>query len=135
MADGKIHYRGRAKQLRDFSGLRFGNITPTDIDGIIEYKNKAYIIIEGKKGEAPFLGGQKLALDRLSDDVRTAGKQTLLILYHHNVDDCTKDVNVAEQSVSSYKLNGKWNQPQFGQTVRQLCDQFIFGLEEVFRNG
>jgi len=47
---GVIHAPQRATQLRDYSGLLFGNITPTDIDGLIEYKNIGYVIIELKYG-------------------------------------------------------------------------------------
>ena len=32
---GKIRNRECAGQLKDFSGLRFGKITPTDIDGFV----------------------------------------------------------------------------------------------------
>jgi hypothetical protein len=39
---------GRKQQINDFSELRFGNITPTDMDGCIECKDKAYIFIEIK---------------------------------------------------------------------------------------
>jgi len=39
---GKIEHRDRARQIRDFSNLRYGNITPTDIDGLIEYQNKCF---------------------------------------------------------------------------------------------
>ena len=37
---GATTYKERAKQGRDFTGLRYGNITPTDIDGLIEYHGK-----------------------------------------------------------------------------------------------
>ena len=38
---GVIQNRDRKKQIIDFSGLKYGKITPTDIDGLIEYKDKA----------------------------------------------------------------------------------------------
>ena len=32
----------------DFTGLRWGKITPTDIDGFVEIRDKAYVFIEVK---------------------------------------------------------------------------------------
>lgn len=34
---GKIQNEEFARRIIDFSGMRYGNITPTDIDGVIEY--------------------------------------------------------------------------------------------------
>jgi hypothetical protein len=59
---GVIQNVGRKQQINDFSELRFGNITPTDMDGCIEYKDKAYIFIFHVPGlKPPPLGGQLLA--------------------------------------------------------------------------
>lgn len=71
---GKIQYRERRKQLVDFSGIRIGNITPTDCDGLIEYHDKAYIIFEIKYRDAEVPHGQRLALQRSIDDFKRAGK-------------------------------------------------------------
>lgn len=41
------------KQLIDFKGLELdGGIYPTDIDGIIEYRDSEYIILEVKHSKA-----------------------------------------------------------------------------------
>jgi len=50
---GVIKYRGRARQIIDFRGLTYGNITPTDIDGLIEYKDKCILLIEIKHQSKP----------------------------------------------------------------------------------
>lgn len=43
----------RMKQLIDFKGLELdGGIYPTDIDGIIEYRDSEYIILEVKHSKA-----------------------------------------------------------------------------------
>ena len=78
---GAVHTRGRALQERDFTGLRFGNITPTDIDGLIEYHNERYVIIEAKFGNNNMDFGQELALTRLCDDL---GKPSILVIAKHN---------------------------------------------------
>lgn len=65
---GVILYPARISQTLAFKGMKYGSITPTDIDAIIEYKDKGWIIYEIKhKGvEVPF--GQKLLLERFVKD-------------------------------------------------------------------
>ena len=41
---GYFQHPERAKQNICFEGIKYGNITPTDIDGCIDYKNKATIL-------------------------------------------------------------------------------------------
>ena len=56
------------RQLIDFKGLDIdGYIYPTDIDGMIEYKDSEYIIFEIKYGDDVMPLGQRLALLRKSD--------------------------------------------------------------------
>ncbi len=43
-------------QFNDFSGLRYGSIYPTDIDGLIEIQDKLFIFIELKYQEAKVPG-------------------------------------------------------------------------------
>ena len=43
-----IIHRDRARQLIDFSNLRFGTRMPTDIDGCFEYDDRAMILLEFK---------------------------------------------------------------------------------------
>ena len=53
-----VKYRERAKQIIDFTGLQWDTITPTDIDGLIEYKNKAMVFMEFKHNDAQMPKGQ-----------------------------------------------------------------------------
>ena len=59
---GKILYPERRQQIIDFGGLRYGNSTPTDIDGFIEYKDKARVLIEIKYRDNPISNGKLLRL-------------------------------------------------------------------------
>lgn len=122
---GEIHHRERAKQIRDFSGLLYGKITPTDIDGLIEYHNKGYILIEAKLRETEVDFGQRLALERMTDDLTRSGKQTICIIAEHDIDDPTKDINVANTLVREYRLRGKWNKPNNSHTTKSMIDWFI----------
>ena len=127
---GQIEHEERAKQLRDFSGLRYGNITPTDFDGVIEYHDKGWIIIETKYEDAPVKRGQWLCLERLYNDLEKAGKPTLLIISKHYHHDVNEPIDLANSEVVSYKIKGKWfpdtkNTVYIGDTVKRITDWFI----------
>lgn len=123
---GAIINRNRAKQLRDFSGLRFGTITPTDIDGLIEYHNQAYVLIETKYGKAPMPYGQRLALERLTDDLEKSGKPTLCIISSHLEHNYEKDIDTAHTQVTEYRLKKEWItiDTDLKITVRKLIELF-----------
>ena len=56
-------------ELIDFKGLELdGGIYPTDIDGIIEYRDSEYIILEVKHSKAKVPWGQRLCLQRMVDE-------------------------------------------------------------------
>ena len=71
---GVINNIQRAQQINDFSNLLYGKITPTDIDGMIEYRGKLYIFFEIKYKDKDMPFGQRLALERLVKDLTYANK-------------------------------------------------------------
>lgn len=109
VARGDVRLPAAYTQLRDYSGLRYGNITPTDIDGLIEYKGRAYVILEVKYMDAIMAHGQELALERLTDDLEKAGKPTLCVIAAHNAVFEAK-IKVAEANVQKYRFQGKWHE-------------------------
>jgi hypothetical protein len=124
MERGVIEHRERAKQLRDFSGLRYGNITPTDIDGLIEYKDIAYVIFETKYGNAEVPRGQMIALERLCDDLQNY-KHTMVIISSHN-HPVNEDIDLANSIVSQYRWQKKWVSMKDNKyTVKALVDWFL----------
>lgn len=115
-----------------FNGIKYGNITPTDIDMAIEYKDKARILVEVKHGEKEVPAGQKLLLKRFVDDFRACGKDAIAIIAQHDVDDAEKDVQVASCQVREIyykrKADGtdcEWRKPNGFFTVEKLIDAFI----------
>ena len=123
-ARGKIRNRECAGQLKDFSGLRFGKITPTDIDGFVDFQNKAFVIFEIKHGNTPMPYGQKLGYERLCDACEKAGIKTLVIVAHHQVK-APDDIDVAVLPVTQVRLKGKWKTPNVPHTVRSAFDVFL----------
>lgn len=118
---GKIRHAEYAQILRDYSKLRWGAITPTDIDGFLDFGNRAFVFIEGKHKGAIVSGGQKLALERLVDACTVPA--ILLIAQHE-----AKPGEVIEMSIClvlSYRMKRKWRVPKRATTVRQAIDEFL----------
>ena len=119
---GVIRNKKFALQVRDFSGLRFGNITPTDIDMLIEYKNKAFIYGETKYKNAEIPYGQELALERLCDVSHDANKPSIAIISSHESEG---DIDMAQTVVTKYRFRKKWYLPEQITTMRELVQRFI----------
>jgi hypothetical protein len=122
---GATTYKKRATQGRDFTGLRFGNITPTDIDGFIEYHNKCFLFFEAKHENAPTMTvGQREAFERLCDALQEAKKEAIYILFDHNTP-ADQEIDFAVCEVKSYRRNGEWRPCKKGVTVKHMADSFI----------
>lgn len=119
---GEIHNRDRAKQLINFSGLRYGTITPTDIDGQIEFHGKCFVYIELKYKDTPIPDGQKKAL---MQDVDNHNKPTILIIGTHNIPP-ERDIDASICVVREYYSKGKWYKPKKSFTIKKLIDEFIY---------
>jgi hypothetical protein len=117
---GKIRNRKAAQQIRDFSGLRYGKITPTDIDAFIDFGNKTFIIVEGKHGNAELPYGQRLALERLCDAITNGIDAWLLVTRYDTPSD--EDVNYASSKVTSYRHEKVWKNTKKDVTLKQFVD-------------
>lgn len=82
MGSGKVQSIARVKQPILFEGMRYNNITGTDIDFFIEAR-RAYVIGEFKYGDKPLDYGQRLALENLARDLHP--RPTLLFVASHDV--------------------------------------------------
>lgn len=123
----RINNPRRAKQLIDFKGLKIdGYIYPTDIDGLIEYKDSEYILFEVKHGNAEVPFGQRLALQRMVDDFTKIGKQAVVLVCEHTVHDADKPVVAAWCKVREiyYGEEKEWRQPIGDITVREAVNMF-----------
>ena len=123
----RIHNQGKMRQLIDFKNLEVDDhIYPTDIDGLIEYKNAEYIIFEIKfKGaEVPY--GQKLALQRMVDDFTVAGKRAIVLICEHNVKDTNIPVIAARCLVRELYSSdsGEWVVPVNNIRAREAVEIF-----------
>lgn len=121
---GVIRNRNFATQIRDFSGLRFGTITPTDMDGYEDWHNKAWVFIELKYGEANLPYGQKLAFQRLCADMAKI-KPTIGLVARHWAQ-VPADIKVADAVVTEAYYQGEWK------TLRTWADCTVRNVMETF---
>lgn len=126
MDRGVIAHRKRAQQIIDYSGLRFGNITPTDIDGLIEYHGKCFILLEYKHRGKDLPTGQRRALEAMADSLN---KPAILIVAEHHVDDASQDIPAESCRVrESYVPGFGWRKGRG--TVKALVDAWINFVEQ-----
>lgn len=106
---GVIQSRLRKKQIIDFRGLRFGDITPTDIDGIFDWHGKGFVIYEYKLRDAAIPYGQGLCYTRLADDICNGGKDAFILHCQHDMDNPHEDIDASEAKVSRIYHQGEWH--------------------------
>ena len=127
---GTIQNRERAKQIINFSGIRYGNITPTDVDCFFEKENKIFVFYEYKLAGVKMPRGQELALMRVVDGLNQAGKTAVLFLCRHEEYDANKDIVGARAIVEKLYWNGSWYNGR-GYTVKDQTDRYIKWAETL----
>ena len=122
---GQIRNHAKARQQKDYSGLCFGKITPTDLDGFMEFGDHVFIFIElkGPGGEMPY--GQRLAFERLVDAITSDTRASYLLLSRHEERDLDKDVVVADLMVERCYHAHRWTAPTQKITMRQAIERIL----------
>ena len=114
-----------ASVLRNFSNLRFERgITPTDIDGFIEFADSVYVIIEMKYRNTELPGGQRRALENLSDRLCDSRRAILIVATHEVLPETGTQIDVGNCIVTEYRSRGVWYRPNHPVTVKAVIDQF-----------
>lgn len=121
---GEIQNRDRAKQLRDFTGLRFGTITPTDVDGFVEFRDKLFVWIEAKLAGKEVDQGQRMALERVCDAVGETGRLAAVLVVEHDTAP-EQDIDFAVCPVRLYRYEGEWREPIRPITCRAAIDVLL----------
>lgn len=137
-ARGAIKYLERYKQLISYEGMeRHRHITPTDIDGVIDYAGNAFLYLECKHESVYFEKGldqgQKTAIENLVESHRMAGHISVAFVFTH---DCnSEDIIMArDQIVREIYFNHLWKSPkdpnwtviQAVEWFEQYCKKFIY---------
>jgi len=70
-------------------------ITPTDIDGLLDYNGRAFVYLEGKLIGKTTEGGQRYAMQNMVTSHWKAGHPSMALIYEH-------DIPVSEQIPVAY---------------------------------
>lgn len=124
-----------AKQLISFEGLKFrgrsglNNVTPTDIDGLVQLDNEnCFIFFELKhSGNVPC--GQSDALTKLCDAVHAGGVHCAVIIAEHNTP-YPQTIIAKDAIVKRLYMNGKWYVNNRNRTLMEIALGFIRYIKE-----
>jgi hypothetical protein len=124
---GRLNNKERYFQETDYSGLRVGNMTPTDLDGLLEYSNIAYMFFEVKYVGKSMPAGQKLALEHLAMDLTRAGKKTVVLIVEHEIENTNDIIPVGDCNVREvlFGCQGFWRVPKYALTAREAMLSFV----------
>jgi hypothetical protein len=123
---GVIENKERAMQVNDFSGLKWGNITPTDIDCSIDFNHgAAFVFAELKLADTPTKNGQMEHYENLCKAIHDGGRPAAAFLCEHNIKDVKIDVPAHASIVKEYCINGGvWVECGDGYTLKEAIDWF-----------
>jgi hypothetical protein len=102
---GEIRNKDIARNLVLYKGMRWENITPTDIDGCIDFQDKVFIFFEVKHGKTNVTVGQKILLERLVNRINKSGAFAYALICKHFIDG---DVTLKE-CIVHHVYNGQWS--------------------------
>lgn len=119
-----------AKQLISFEGMKFKgrsdlmNVTPTDIDGLIQLdKEKCVIFFELKhSGWTPI--GQCKALTSLADAIQTGGMDCVVIVAIHSTP-YNETVMAKDAKTDRVYWHGIWYQDTTNSTLYDCINRYI----------
>ena len=122
----------KGRQLLRFEGMGSGRATPTDIDALIEYHGRVWVLFEAKYHGAEVPAGQRYALEHFVQAMRQAGRHAMAVVVDHEVQDETRDVYLRDLPVREmYTTEGKgWRPPRRPMTARMIADEYIHYWDE-----
>jgi hypothetical protein len=115
--------------------MKWGKISPTDIDAILEFDGRAAVIYEVKlaekwaalhrQGRILEVGQEKL-LTRMRGKLQAAGMHTLVILAEHYASDPNQPIPLRDCRVLFHQYGGtNWNDIYNGLDAFEVTDRFL----------
>lgn len=102
MADGEIHFPERKRQLVTWRGAKYGSITPTDIDGSVDYGHgRLFVFTDLKVDGYTTTGGQREHYEHLVNGLRAGGRAAYAVIVTHTVP-VQDTIDVSSCTVASY---------------------------------
>jgi hypothetical protein len=101
---GLIRNSKQVKQAIDFSGVQNGVIHPSDIDAVLEFNNKALVLIEVKRRNNIIPTGQRLMLERIVDRWELG----VVLKVEHDFYEVDSDIPLNKCFVTLYYEKSEW---------------------------
>lgn len=122
----------RGKQLLRFDGFGFDHknletVGATDIDALIDVRDRILIIFEVKLDGKIVPKGQRYVLQRLVEDAKAKGKHAIAIVVDHSIYDPDEDVYLADLIVREvFESEGMmWKPMKKRMTARELANWYV----------
>jgi len=117
---GLIRCKKHIKQICAFKGMRWKNITPTDLDMFIDFGNKLFVFGETKLVGSPLSLGQRLSLERLCVACQSVGIDSMALFTEHNSHG--EEIIMSETIVKEWFYKNKWRTPRSATTCNQAIE-------------
>lgn len=128
---GKIEFRERKKQIITFENLRYGNITPTDIDCTIDYHGDVFAFVEIKYEDTELKDGQRKYLENVVNGLSGGGCEAAAFVASHSVENTNEDIDAADCIVRKVYVNHRWwSYEGRNKTLKELLDSFLKEAED-----
>lgn len=136
MANEYFKHPNRARQLLDFSKLKYGeSMIPTDIDSYLDWSEEKYkFFIEMKYKDAPMPIGQRIAYEHIVNDCRKAGIDAFALVCEHTTEDTNETVSAEASTIREVYDGRSWTRRDEGSTwtLKNFLDYY---WEKAFRQG
>jgi hypothetical protein len=103
---------------------RHRKITPTDIDGFIDYNGNAFVYMDAKLLGAPIQIGQKMALEHVVDSHCMAGNYSIALIFEHECYDTDEIIDAKYCRVDTVYWDGYWRKEKGNRTVLEVVRSF-----------
>ena len=130
--EGLMNNPKRGKQLLRFDGFgldhdRLETVMATDIDALIDVRNRILIVVESKLAGKEVPKGQQYALQRIVSDAKAAGKHGIAIVADHDVYDPDEDVFLKDLICREVYTTEReeWSVMKRRMTVRELANWYV----------
>lgn len=125
MGDYRRPEKGR--QLLRFDGMRSGKASLTDIDALVEFRGRIWVIFEAKYNGSAVPAGQRYALEHFVQSMRAGERHAMAVVVDHTVKDETQDIFLRDLPVREiYTTEGKgWRPPKAPMTAREIAAAYV----------
>ena len=123
----RIENEKRARQLVRFDDMDFGNKGFTDIDAVMDWRGRAWLLFEVKGRGKGLTTGQRILAEHFVGMAWESGRYAVVAVVEHGVRDCNRDVRLSEcEVVELYETKGMaWRPPREPMTAKELARRFV----------